>query len=343
MSNLNNSLRPDNVPTPAQGWVYASAQYKIFTATPSVVPNSRAKFDRVGHMMMIAINPDWVAMHSNSGEILMVVGSTRWDAASLKQTLEAQCFQAAAGDVTYTVAESTGYWSLGNNTITYQGDASPLIVNNTLTYWRSTALVQEDTGTYYLDSTRTNANTPDDTDIPGDGDYWIGSSEAILLAESVKTTNWNLGNFQSGRYSEFPLDIAITNGSNLRLYHFDLDEIDTSEWNLITGEPRAGVGTDQFVGSGRNLYDFGEYFDTVIRQLNPLMYVFGRDHSDDTAAGVQNRLIMFAENDKFGSGSEYAHAQFIGGIGGDLEEDDETPETDAGQIVVPIMFRRVAP
>ena len=343
MSNLNNSLRPDNVSTPAQGWVYASAQYKIFTATPSVVPNSRAKFDRVGHMMMIAINPDWVAMHSNNGEILMVVGSTRWDADSLKQTLEEQCFQAEADDVTYTVAESTGYWAEGNDTITYDGSAYELIVSNTLTYWRDTALLDDVGGTeYYLANNRTNANTPGDTDIPGDEEnYWIASDEAILLAESVKTTNWNLGNYQSGRYSEFPLDIAITNGSNLRLYHYDLDEIDEGDWNLITGEPKAGR---DFEGSGRNLYDYGEYFDTVIRQLNPMMYVLQRDHSDDTADGVQNRLIVFAENDKFGSGSEYAHAQFIGNIGGELGQFQVgLPETDAGQVIVPIMFRRVAP
>lgn len=340
MSNLYNALKPTDVPTPAQGWVYASAQYRIFTATPSVVPNSRSKFDRVGHTMMTAINPDWVAMHSNSGEILMVVGSTRWDAASLKQTLEAQCFQAAAGDVTYTVAESTGYWGGNNNTITFGGSATELIVNNTFTYWRNTALVQEDSGTYYLDTTRTEAQTPGDTDTPGDGDYWVSTDEAILLTESAKTTNWNLGNYFSGRYSEFPLDIAITNGSNLRLYHFDLDEIDESEWNLITGEP---IAAGQFDGTGRNLYDFGEYFDTVIRQINPMMYVLARDHDDLTVDGVNNRLMVFAENDKFGSGSEYAHAQFIGGIGGDLEEDDETPETDAGQVIVPIMFRRVAP
>lgn len=335
MTNLYNALKPTDVPTPAQGWVYASAQYKIFTATPSVTPDSRAKFDRVGHTMMIAVNPDWVNMRSLDGEILMVVGSTRWDAASLKKVLEEQCFQASSGDVTYTVAESTGYWTGGNNTITYNGFAADLIVNNTLTYWRDTALLEEDSGTYYLGTTRTQAETPGDTESD-----WAGSNEQLLLAQSSKTTNWNLGNYQSGRYSEFPLDIAITNGSNLRLYHFDLDEVDTDEWNLVTGEPQAA---GQFDGTGRNLYDYGEYFDTVIRQINPMMYVLGRSHDDLTVDGVTNRLFVFAENDKFGSGSEYAHAQFIGGIGGDLEEDGTTPETDAGQVIVPIMFRRVAP
>jgi hypothetical protein len=81
----------------------------------------------------------------------------------------------------------------------------------------------------------------------------------------------------------------------------------------------------------------------VVRQLNPLCYVLSRAHDDATESGVSNRLIAFIENDKFAPDSEFAHAQFIGGIGGDLEQDDETPETDAGQVVVPVMFRQVTP
>jgi hypothetical protein len=338
MANLYSTLKPTLVPTAAQGWVYASAQYKIFTVIPSVTPDTRDKFDRVGHTMMIGINPDWVCMRSLDGEILMVVGATRWDSASLKQTLDRECFQEAVGDVTYTVAESTGYWSNTNPTITRNGGPSELIVNQNFTYWRDTNLLEEDSGTYYLDTSRTQAETPNQNNIPGSGNFWKNSDEAILISASAKTTNWNLGNYASGRYNEFPLDLAITNGSNLRLYHFDLDEIDTDEWNLITGEP---VALGQFDGTGRNLYDYGGYFDTVIRQLNPLCYVLSRYHNNPNT--INNRLFMFAENDKFGSDSEYAHAQFIGGIGGDLEEDGITPETDAGQVIVPIMFRQVAP
>jgi hypothetical protein len=340
MSNLYNSLRPDDVANPSQGWVYASAQYKIFTVVPSEAPDSRDKFDRVGHTMMISINPDWVCQRSLDGEILMVVGSTRWDAASIKQKMERECFQATAGDVTYTVAESTGYWGGGNYTITLGGSAVRLIVNENFTYWRNTNLLQEDSGTYYLETTRTNANTPADTNIPGDDDYWKSSDEAILIEAAARATNWNLGNYQSGNYNEFPLDLAITNGSNLRLYHFDLDEVDSGDWDRVTGEAETG-GT--YEGSGLNLYDYGYYFDSVIRQLNPLCYVLSRAHDDATESGVSNRLAAFIENDKFGADSEFAHAQFIGGIGGDLEQDGNTPETDAGQVVVPIMFRQVDP
>ena len=341
MSDLYNELKPTDVPNPSQGWVYASAQYKIFTVVPSVVPDSRDKFDRVGHTMMISINPDWVCQRSLDGEILMVVGSTRWDAASIKQTMERECFQATAGDVTYTVAESTGYWGSGdNNTITLGGSSVRLIVNENFTYWRDTDLLEEDSGTYYLETTRTNANTPADTNIPGDDDYWRSSDEAILIEASARATNWNLGNYQSGNYNEFPLDLAITNGSNLRLYHFDLDEIASGDWNLVTGEPKAG---EIYEDSGLNLYDYGFYFDTVIRQLNPLCYVLSRDHDDVSGDSTNNRLFAFIENDKFAADSEFAHAQFIGGIGGDLDQNDITPETDAGQVVVPIMFRQVTP
>jgi hypothetical protein len=340
MSDLYDELKPTDVPNPSQGWVYASAQYKIFTVVPSVAPDSRAKFDRVGHTMMISINPDWVCQRSLDGEILMVVGSTRWDAASIKQTMERECFQATAGDVTYTVAESTGYWGGNNNNITYTGGSVGLIVNENFTYWRNTNLLQEDSGTYYLSDTRTNAQTPGDTNIPGDDDYWQDSDEAILIEAAARATNWNLGNYLSGNYNEFPLDLAITNGSNLRLYHFDLDEVSSEDWDRVTGEAETG-GT--YEDSGLNLYDYGYYFDTVIRQLNPLCYVFSKDHDDVSGDSTNNRLFAFIENDKFAAGSEFAHAQFIGGIGGDLNQVDGTPETDAGQVVVPIMFRQVTP
>jgi hypothetical protein len=340
MSDLYDELKPTDVPNPSQGWVYASAQYKIFTVVPSVAPDSRDKFDRVGHTMMISINPDWVCQRSLDGEILMVVGSTRWDAASIKQTMERECFQATAGDVTYTVAESTGYWGGGNDAITFDGSSDELIVNENFTYWRDTDLLQEDGDTYYLYYTRTNANTPADTNIPGDDDYWRSAEESILIEAAARATNWNLGNYQSGNYNEFPLDLAITNGSNLRLYHFDLDEIDGGDWDLVTGAAETG-GT--YENSGLNLYDYGYYFDSVIRQLNPLCYVLNRDHDDVSGDSTDNRLFAFIENDKFGADSEFAHAQFIGGIGGDLEQDGNTPETDAGQVVVPIMFRQVTP
>jgi hypothetical protein len=342
MSNLYSALKPTDVQNPSQGWVYASAQYKIFTVVPSVAPDSRDKFDRVGHTMMISINPDWVCQRSLDGEILMVVGSTRWDAASIKQTMERECFQATAGDVTYTVAESTGYWDGNNNNITYTGDSTELIVNENFTYWRDTDLLNDAGGTYYLTRTRTQANTPADTNIPGDDDYWKSSDEAILIEAAARATNWNLGNYfdGTGRYNEFPLDLAITNGSNLRLYHFDLDEVDSGDWDRVTG---AAEEDGEYEGSGLNLYDYGYYFDSVIRQLNPLCYVLSRDHDDVGGDSTDNRLIAFIENDKFGADSEFAHAQFIGGIGGDLDQNDITPETDAGQVVVPIMFRQVTP
>ena len=75
-------------PSPGAQWVYASDQYAIYEITPSAVPNTRAKWDRVGHTIMNSINPDYVMIRSKDGVILMVVGNTRWDAASLKQTMD---------------------------------------------------------------------------------------------------------------------------------------------------------------------------------------------------------------------------------------------------------------
>mgnify|MGYP003666406584 CR=1 FL=1 len=59
MANLYSSLT-DTQPSPGAQWVYASDQYAIYEIVPSAVPNTRAKWDRVGHAIMNSINPDYV-------------------------------------------------------------------------------------------------------------------------------------------------------------------------------------------------------------------------------------------------------------------------------------------
>ena len=62
-----------------------------------------------------------------------------------------------------------------------------------------------------------------------------------------------------------------------------------------------------------------------------MMYCFSRDHDDDN---VDNRLYVFAENDKFGAGASFAFSELISGIGGDLG----SGVNDAGLVVVPPYF-----
>jgi len=321
----NTDVKRGRLPSAGTGWVYNSTQYRIYHITPSVKPDSRAKWDRVGHSIMQSINPDYISIRSFTGEIGMVVGSNRWDAQSLKETMERECFQASAGDVTYTVEDSTGIW--GDGTIAEEWDSitTPLVDVN-FSYWRDSDLLYVNGTDYFLASIRTQATRTGETE-----DDWADTVEdKALIAAASLATNYNLGNFfdGTGRYNEFPLDLAITNGGNLRLYQFDIDEIDSSDWNEATGE--ASEGGD-YEGTGRNLYDYGDYMDQFLGTINPLMYCFSQDHEDDD---VDNRLYMFAENDKFGAGTGFAFSELIFGIGGDLG----TGTNDAGMVVVAPYF-----
>ena len=326
MANLyGTDVKDGRLPTAGAGWVYNSEQYRIYHITPSVKPDSRAKWDRVGHSIMRSINPDYISIRSFTGEIGMVVASTRWDATSLKAVMERECFQATAGDVTYTVEDGTGIWGDGTIAEEQFGITSPRVDEN-YTYWRnSSSTLDNDGADYFLDCIRTTATRPGETEAD-----WIDSTEAELIAAASLATNFNLGNYFDGtdRYAEFPLDLAITNGGNLRLYHFDVDEIDPADFNELTGEALEG---GDYEGTGRNIYDYGDFMDKFLGTINPMMYCFSRDHDDDN---VDNRLYVFAENDKFGAGASFAFSELISGIGGDLG----SGVNDAGLVVVPPYF-----
>lgn len=344
MADLYSSLT-DSVsqPNPSEQWVYASDQYAIYEVAPSAVPDTRAKWDRVGHTIMNGINPDYVMMRSADGVILMVVGNSRWDAASLKQTMDRECFQDTAGDVTYTVTASTGYFAGRDDNadgITNDGDEEYIIVDENFSYWRdkSDVMITDDDIVYYMEISRTNANNPNNTDANWNDE----TGEKTLIAAADKATNYNLGNYFTGRYNEFPLDLAITNGSNLRMYHFDLDEINNGDGTDETTSITSGV-TSEPGAPTENIYDRNGFFSQFIGAFNPLIYTWQRKH--DIADGVAddgvnrtNRLVAFIEQDKFAAGGAMGLARLIGRAGGDLEDDGIENENDAGMIVTPVAF-----
>jgi hypothetical protein len=333
MANLYSSLT-DTQPSPGAQWVYASDQYAIYEIVPSAVPNTRAKWDRVGHTIMNSINPDYVMIRSKDGVILMVVGNTRWDAASLKQTMNRECFQVEAGDVTYGVYTGTGYFGdrVDNATdLTYLGNSRKLIVDENFSHWRNFPDVIDNVGAdFYMFRTRTTASSGDFED-----NWDTTRGERDLGTEASKATNYNLGDIATGRYNEFPLDLPITNGSNLRMYHMKISEIlkgdgTDNTTNLVTG------ATSQAGAETSNIYDRNGYFSQVIGAINPLMYTFMRSHDDITHA--QNRLIFFAEADSFTPGGELGLLRLVQGAGGDFDGDADALELQAGMIVVPIAF-----
>ena len=340
MANLYSSLTESaSQPSPAEQWVYASDQYAIYEIVPSAVPDTRAKWDRVGHTIMNGINPDYVMMRSKDGVILMVVGNTRWDAASLKQTMDIECFQAAAADVTYTVTAGTGYFGprLDDATgITYQGDSKKLVIDENFSHWRNFPNVMDNVGAvYYVGRSRTSANANNTED----NWFLTGAGEIDLVTEAAKATNYNLGNFATGRYNEFPLDLPITSGSNLRMYHLDLNEIITVDGGdgattiLTTG------ATTQSGAKTTNIYDRNGYFSQMIGAINPLMYTFMRFHDTGNA---HNRLIYFAESDSYTPGGEHGLQRSVNGTGGDFDGDGDAFEPRAGLIVVPVAFTATA-
>ena len=344
MATLYSSLTQSaSQPNPSEKWVYASDQYRIYEITPSAVPDTRAKWDRVGHTIMNSINPDYVMIRSFDGIILMVVGNSRWDAASLKQTMDRECFQATASDVTYTVEASTGYYSGrddGATDLTLDGFSDNPLIDENFSHWRNFPdVMQVDGGsTYYMNYNRTQATNPGGTEAT-----WADETgERDLISEAAKATNYKLGNYFVGRYNEFPLDLAITNGGNLRMYHIDMDEINQGD----------GTGNDTSITSGattqtgaqtNNIYDRNGFLSVFIGACNPMMYTFSRqfDIADgDDGSNRDNRLVFFLEQDKFAPGGEFGMSSQIAGAGGDLEGDGSAFDNDVGMIVAPVRFTR---
>ena len=345
MANLYSSLTQSaSQPNPSEQWVYASDQYKIYEITPSAVPDTRAKWDRVGHTIMNSINPDYVMIRSFDGIILMVVGNSRWDAASLKQTMDRECFQATAGDVTYTVESSTGYFAGrddGATDLTLDGnDDNPLIDQN-FSHWRNFPdVMQVDGGVAIMNYNRTQSTNPGAIEATWDDEV----GERDLINEAAKATNYNLGNYfdGTGRYNEFPLDLAITNGGNLRMYQIDIDEIDVGDGTGSTTSITTGT-TGQPGRQTDNIYDRNGFFSVFIGACNPLMYTFSRynDIADgNDGSDRNNRLVFFLEQDKFAPGGEFGMSSQIAGAGGDLENDGNAFDNDVGMIVAPVRFTR---
>jgi len=273
----------------------------------------------------------------------MVVGNTRWDAASLKQTMDRECFQATAGDVTYTVEASTGYYSGrddGATDLTLDGFSDNPLIDENFSHWRNFPdVMQVDGGsTYYMNYNRTQSTNPGASAATWDDE----TGERDLISEAAKATNYNLGNYFAGRYNEFPLDLAITNGGNLRMYHIDMDEIDVGDGTGSTTSITTGA-TGQTGAQTNNIYDRNGFLSVFIGACNPMMYTFSRqfDIADgDDGSNRDNRLVFFLEQDKFAPGGEFGMSSQIAGAGGDLEGDGSAFDNDVGMIVAPVRLTR---
>lgn len=287
---------------PYDGWVY-EGEYRWYHVEPSVTPDSRAKFDRVGHKVMQQIAPAGMAMRSFNGTMELLVEDNRWDADSLKQELENSCFQAAAGDVTYTVTAATGPWDGGLYYLS--GSQGQMGVDGDLTYWReatfgyaegenapaSAADLAEfgnvdasplyDDGApdangvrYYLDNQYVGVNTPGISSSTYDFELNKDQGDDVKTAFIDANINPNLGNYDSGRYNEFPLDFWISS-SNVRIWEVDID--------VYQGNDEAYADTADDRGWSHTQ---DGYFGRFLGDINPICWTMKRKADNDSAIGT---------------------------------------------------------
>jgi len=308
MADLNSLRGQDRVfgqdKNPYNGWVYES-EYRWYHVMPSATPDSRAKFDRVGHKVWQLIAPAGMAMRSYNGSMELLVEDNRWDADSLKQELERSCFQAAVGDVTYTVTAATAPWDGGDY---YEGGSQGQMgVDSALSYWREavfgyaegeaapqSAQQIADFGavdasplytdgdapvTDYLQDHYVGVNTPGiDVDIY-DFERNKDGGDVVKLNFMESNMNPNLGNYDSGRYNEFPLDFWISS-SNIRIWEVDVDAYADDE---------AAMDTAADTGWSHTL---DGYFGRFLGDVNPLCWTMKRKARPDSSVATDGVITI---------------------------------------------------
>lgn len=278
--------------SPFDGWVYES-NYKMFVCDPDSVPDSRAKFDSVGHKMMNAVNPNWVVFRSHTGQIMMLIDGNRWDAASIKQTMDEQVYQATLGDTAWTVTESTGAWTYNAlDGVTHGSDSGFLVIDINYSYWRS-AIVgsvvydanteNELNETIIFDITNANPNT------------FTGSLNSNELAiwnawKSWPHNEWNLGNYDTGRYNEFPLDVPVS-FNNVRMFEVRVDAM--GDWITDNYGTDAGEENDMDGASDSQLWRAGSPLASVLSALNPICWTFRLKGDQATAVNQKSDNLVF--------------------------------------------------
>ena len=279
--------------SPFNGWVYES-NYKMFVCDPDSTPDSRAKFDSVGHRMMNAVNPNWVVLRSHTGQIMMLVDGNRWDSASIKQTMDEQVYQATAEDTVWTVTESTGAWTYNAlDGVTHGTDGGFPVIDINYSYWRS-AIVgsvvydanteDELNETITFDITNANPNT------------FEGGLNGTELAtwnawKSWPHNEWNLGNYfdGTGRYNEFPLDVPVS-FTNVRMFEVIVDAMNdwiNDTYSIVTGEE------DDMDEADGQLWRAGSPLASVLSALNPICWTFQLKGTENDAVDQKTNSIVF--------------------------------------------------
>ena len=274
MANLHSSLNSRaelSGGNPLDGWVYTS-HYKWFRATPDADAGSLAEFNTMGHSFQRAVAPNWSVVHTHTNnQISMLVDSNRWDAVSLKQTMDEQVYRSTVGDTTWTVAEADGAWR--------QGDSTNI--------W-TTENFRRNTSAY---SYMTEARFPETLDAGEISDSTnrfaaiqvVTHNQETLEGEDAeynnalrKGMNFNFGNFfdGTGRGINYPGDLATTTDSLYLL--------------VLEGDDFADTDVDQ---TSDAFYDINGGFEKMISEFNPLAYTWVKDTETDLN-GAEELIMM---------------------------------------------------
>ena len=257
---------------PLAGWVYTS-HYRWFRATPDTDAGSLTEFNTMGHSFQRAVAPNWSVVHTHTNnQISMLVDSNRWDAASLKQTMDEQVYRSTVGDTTWTVAEADGAWRLGDGTNLWTIEN---FRRNTSAYSYITEARFPETlaAGDVSDSTNRFAAvqvlTQSDTLTGEDAEY----NRALRTG-----MNFNFGNFFDGtdRGINYPGDLATTT-DNLYLL-------------VLEGDDFSDTDVDQ---TSDAFYDINGDFEKIIGEFNPLAYTWIKD--TETGLNGAEELMMVVD------------------------------------------------
>jgi len=287
--------------SPFNGWVYES-NYKMFLCDPDSTPDSRAKFDSVGHRMMNAINPNWVVVRSYTGQIMMLADGNRWDAASIKQTMDEQVYQATLGDTAWIVTESSGAWYDNYDNVSHGDENGNVIIDTTLSYWRTAntynnaqiweqppgATHPELRPTIQFDITNAYPNTFTGSLNASELDIWN-------TWQSWPHGEWNLGNYFDGtnRYNEFPLDVGIS-FNNVRVFEVRVDAM--NDWITDNYGTDSNEENDMDEASDSQLWRAGSPLSSVLSALNPICWTFLLKDRAATVDQKTDSIVFMTDN-----------------------------------------------